>query len=156
MLARAVKRAALDAVVRDDSVVEPAPTFHNLRHSHGSALIAAGWDIEEVSARLGHANVGTTKRAYVHAYEAARHSLQRRSSLTALTPMTIAVTARTRSNSPVACGTGSGTVGALVAFGVAPHLRNAGRAEDPHKERTADRGEQQRDQPSATCPLAPR
>jgi site-specific recombinase XerD len=36
------------------------PPFHSLRHSHGSALIAAGWDIEDVSARLGHANIATT------------------------------------------------------------------------------------------------
>ncbi len=60
-------------------VIEPAPTFHNLRHSHGSALIASGWDIEEVSAPLGHANVGTTRRIYVHAYDAVRRTEQRRS-----------------------------------------------------------------------------
>jgi integrase len=46
-----------------------------------TALIAAGWDIEEVSARLGHANIGTTQRIYVHAYDAARRSEQRRSRL---------------------------------------------------------------------------
>jgi integrase len=68
IMARAVKRAELEAVTRDGQVIEPAPTFHSLRHSHGSALIAAGWDIEEVSARLGHSDVGTTQRAYVHAY----------------------------------------------------------------------------------------
>ena len=78
VLARAVKRAGLEAVERDGQVVEHAPTFHNLRHSHGSALIAAGWDIEEVSARLGYSDVGTTQRAYVDAYEAARRSQQRR------------------------------------------------------------------------------
>jgi integrase len=50
-------------------VIEPAPTFHCLRHSHGSALIAAGWDIEEVSARLGHSHCGTTQHTYVHAYD---------------------------------------------------------------------------------------
>lgn len=81
VLARAVKRAGLEAVDQDGAVVIPAPTFHNLRHSHGSALIAAGWDIEEVSARLGHANVGTTQRAYIHAYDAARRSEQRRDRL---------------------------------------------------------------------------
>jgi integrase len=84
VLARAVKRAALEAVERDGQVVEHAPTFHNLRHSHGSALIAGGWDIEEVSARLGHANVATTMRAYVHEYEAARRSDDRRNRLAAL------------------------------------------------------------------------
>ena len=84
VLAHAVKQAGLGAVERDGEVVEHAPTFHSLRHSHGSALIAAGWDIEEVSARLGHSNVGTTQRIYVHAYDAARRSEQRRSRLAAL------------------------------------------------------------------------
>ncbi len=81
VLSRAVKRAGLEAVGRDGVIVEPAPTFHSLRHSHGSALIAAGWDIEEVSARLGHANVSTTQRIYVHAYDAARRSSARRDRL---------------------------------------------------------------------------
>jgi integrase len=84
VLARAVKRAGLEAVERDGQVLEHAPTFDNLRHSHGSALIAAGWDLEEVSARLGHANVATTMRAYVHEYEAARRSDDRRNRLAAL------------------------------------------------------------------------
>lgn len=84
VLARAVKRAGLEAVEQDGNVVLPAPTFHSLRHSHGSALIAAGWDIEEVSARLGHANVGTTQRSYVHAYDAARRSEQRRDRLASM------------------------------------------------------------------------
>ena len=84
VLARAVKRAGLEAVRRDAEIVEHAPTFHSLRHSHGSALIAAGWDLEEVSARLGHADVGTTQRAYVHAYDAARRSDERRNRLAAL------------------------------------------------------------------------
>jgi integrase len=74
----------LEAVVRDGRVVEPALTFHNLRHSHGSALIAAGCDLEEVSARLGHADVGTTQRAYIHAHDAARRSTQRRDRLVRL------------------------------------------------------------------------
>jgi integrase len=84
VLARAVTAARLDAVERDGKVVEHAPTFHNLRHSHGSALIAAGWDLEEVSARLGHANIATTMRAYVYEYEASRRSDDRRNRLAAL------------------------------------------------------------------------
>jgi integrase len=44
-------------------------------------LIADGWDIEEVSARLGHANIATTQRIYVHAYDAARRSSGRRDRL---------------------------------------------------------------------------
>lgn len=84
VLARAGKDAGLDAVKRDGRVIEYAPTFHNLRHSHGSALIAAGWDLEEVSARLGHANVATTMRSYVHEYEVMRRSDDRRNRLAAL------------------------------------------------------------------------
>jgi integrase len=74
VLRRAVRNAGVGAVVRDGTVIQPAPTFHSLRHSHASALIAAGWDIEEVSARLGHANVSTTQLIYVHAFDAARRS----------------------------------------------------------------------------------
>jgi integrase len=84
VLTRAVKRAGLEPIKRDGQVVEHAPTFHSLRHSHGSALIAAGWDIEEVSAQLGHANIATTQRIYVHAYDAARRSEERRKRLAAL------------------------------------------------------------------------
>ena len=81
VLACAVDKAELGRIERDGKVLEPSPTFHNLRHSHGSALIAAGWDIEEVSARLGHTNVSTTARIYVHEYDAARRSQHRRDRL---------------------------------------------------------------------------
>jgi len=84
VLARAVKHAGLEAVERDGQIIEYAPTFHNLRHSHGSALIAAGWDIEEVSARLGHADVSITLKTYVHEYQAAKRSDDRRNRLAAL------------------------------------------------------------------------
>jgi integrase len=72
------------AVVRNRAPVEPAPTCHSLRHSRASALIAAGWDIEEVSARLGDANVATTQRTYVHAFDTARRSADRRHRLAGL------------------------------------------------------------------------
>ena len=68
VLAKAAERAKLD----------PAPTFHDLRHTHASALIAQGWDIESVSARLGHADVATTQRIYVHEFDAANRSDERR------------------------------------------------------------------------------
>jgi integrase len=79
--AKAVERAGLGAVEVDGEVVLPAPTFHDLRHSHGSALIAQGWDIEEVSARLGHRDTAITQRTYVHAFDAVRRSDERRSRL---------------------------------------------------------------------------
>lgn len=84
VLARAVKRAGLEAEVKDRQIVRPAPTFHSLRHSHGSALIAAGWDIEEVSARLGHRDSGVTHKAYIHAYESAQRSAARTERLEAM------------------------------------------------------------------------
>jgi integrase len=84
VMARGVKAAGLQAVEHDGEVIIPAPTFHDLRHSHASALIAQGWDIEEVSARLGHANVATTQRIYVHQFDAAKRSPERRSRLASL------------------------------------------------------------------------
>ena len=59
---------------RDGEVIAPAPSFHDLRHTHGSALIAAGLDIEQVSARLGHASVAVTQAEYIHEYDKARRS----------------------------------------------------------------------------------
>ena len=84
VLSRGVKRAGLQAVERNGVTIEPAPTFHALRHSHASALIAAGWDIAEVSARLGHSSIATTQRIYVHQFDAARRSDDRRNRLAAL------------------------------------------------------------------------
>ena len=45
----------------------PKITFHQLRHSHASILIANGVDIATVSKRLGHAKVSTTIDTYTHA-----------------------------------------------------------------------------------------
>lgn len=41
-------------------------TMHNLRHSHGSILLANGVDIANVSKRLGHASINTTLQNYIH------------------------------------------------------------------------------------------
>jgi integrase len=43
-------------------------TFHALRHSHASALIAAGVPITTISRRLGHANSAITLSTYSHFY----------------------------------------------------------------------------------------
>lgn len=107
VLAAATKRAGLGAVTDADArVVEPAPTFHSLRHAHGSALIAAGWDLEEVSARLGHADVGTTMREYTHAYDAARRSDARRDRLAALYGSDVAATDRSEAQQTGDAGQG--------------------------------------------------
>jgi integrase len=52
-------------VVRDRKL--PRVMFHALRHSHASALIAAGIDIVMVSQRLGHGSPAITLGVYAHA-----------------------------------------------------------------------------------------
>ena len=47
----------------------PKVTFHSLRHSHASVLIAAGVDELTVSRRLGHANASITLNVYGHLIE---------------------------------------------------------------------------------------
>lgn len=41
-------------------------TFHGLRHTHASMLIAQGISIDYISERLGHSNVTMTYRVYAH------------------------------------------------------------------------------------------
>lgn len=41
-------------------------TFHSLRHTHASWLIANGCDIKTLSERMGHADESTTLRIYGH------------------------------------------------------------------------------------------
>ena len=40
--------------------------FHDLRHSHCSSLLAAGWDVSVVSERLGHSSTKMTLDRYGH------------------------------------------------------------------------------------------
>ncbi len=65
------KRAGLDAIEHDGIVVARAPTPHDLRHTHASRLIAAGWDIAEIAARLGD-SIETVLSVYAHEFDAAR------------------------------------------------------------------------------------
>ena len=44
-------------------------TFHALRHTHASALIAAGLDIVTISRRLGHGSPGITLGIYAHKFK---------------------------------------------------------------------------------------
>lgn len=44
----------------------PRARFHDLRHAHASHLIAAGWPIPLVSARIGHSQASTTLNVYAH------------------------------------------------------------------------------------------
>jgi integrase len=46
----------------------PEITFHSLRHTHASQLIAAGIDVVTVSKRLGHSSPAITLRIYAHLF----------------------------------------------------------------------------------------
>jgi integrase len=46
----------------------PPIHFHALRHSHASALIAAGLDVVSVSRRLGHGSAAITLNVYAHLF----------------------------------------------------------------------------------------
>src|SRR5262249_4633398 len=47
----------------------PPVSFHALRHTHASALIAAGQDVVMVSRRVGHANPTVTLNTYGHLFK---------------------------------------------------------------------------------------
>jgi len=47
----------------------PAISFHGLRHSHVSALIASGLDPLTVARRVGHASAIVTMKTYAHMFE---------------------------------------------------------------------------------------
>ena len=49
--------------------VDVGVTFHALRHTHASMLIAGGIPITEIAYRLGHASPATTLSIYAHMYE---------------------------------------------------------------------------------------
>jgi integrase len=63
--------------------VEPAPTWHDLRHSHVSMLFAAGWDPVAIAARIGD-SVETVLSVYAHEYDAARRRASESDELGAL------------------------------------------------------------------------
>ncbi|MFB9980136.1 tyrosine-type recombinase/integrase [Mesorhizobium kowhaii] len=46
----------------------PKVRFHDLRHTHASALIASGIDVVAISRRLGHASPVVTLSVYAHLF----------------------------------------------------------------------------------------
>ena len=56
----------------------PDVTLHGLRHTYASMLIASGqFDIAEISAALGHSNIGTTLNVYAHLFDSRKKSQER-------------------------------------------------------------------------------
>ena len=64
-LSKAYKKLARAAGV-------PRSSFHTLRHTHVSMLLAAGVPIKTVQERLGHASIQTTMDTYGHLMENAQ------------------------------------------------------------------------------------
>lgn len=52
--------------IRDSCGLPREVTFHSLRHTHASWLIANGCDLKTLSERMGHADEATTLRIYGH------------------------------------------------------------------------------------------
>jgi integrase len=82
MTLKAVERAWADALNRA-GLADPQPVVHDLRHTHASKLIAAGWDPVEVAKRLGD-RVETILAVYAHEFDARRRSAERRAMLDAM------------------------------------------------------------------------
>ncbi len=47
----------------------PLVTFHALRHTHASALIASGLDVVQIAHRLGHGSPVVTLKTYAHLFD---------------------------------------------------------------------------------------
>jgi integrase len=41
-------------------------SFHELRHTHASQLVSNGTGVADVASRLGHSDIATTLKYYVH------------------------------------------------------------------------------------------
>lgn len=64
-----------------DSAGMPGVTFHTLRHTFASLLIAQGHDPVFVSRQLGHASPTITLNTYAHLFDNARHAQAARNQL---------------------------------------------------------------------------
>jgi len=68
-LERKVVRNHLTRAIKQARITAPAPTLHDLRHSHASMLIALDYTIADVQHRLGHRKPDTTLRIYTHQWQ---------------------------------------------------------------------------------------
>jgi integrase len=77
------ERAGLDPIMRGDEMLARAPVPHDLRHTHASRLIAAGWDVAEIAGRLGD-TIEMVLKVYAHEWDAVRRRADQRDRLEAL------------------------------------------------------------------------
>ena len=66
-LVRILKAYNLTCEKEEDKL--PVISFHELRHTSASILIAQGMETTAVAKRLGHADASTTLRVYAHSFE---------------------------------------------------------------------------------------
>ena len=83
LMQRARERAGLGPIMRGSEMIARAPVLHDLRHTHASRLIAAGWDVAEIAARLGD-HIQTVLRVYAHEWDARRRRADQQDRLEAL------------------------------------------------------------------------
>lgn len=57
---------ALKSILKNNLKIANLITFHGLRHTHASILIANGISIEYIAQRLGHADTSITSKVYIH------------------------------------------------------------------------------------------
>jgi integrase len=74
------KAAGFGKLEHDGRVVVQAMRLHDLRHSHVSSLIAEGWDVVRVAARIGD-TIATVQETYAHLFDSARYAEAERASL---------------------------------------------------------------------------
>jgi integrase len=68
-LERKVVRNHLTRAITKAGIALPAPTLHDLRHSHASMLIHLDYNVVDVQHRLGHRKPDTTLRIYTHQWQ---------------------------------------------------------------------------------------
>jgi integrase len=80
---RGFDQAAERAGINGNANGRRKATFHDLRHTFASLLIAEGADVVHISRQLGHADPAITLRVYADEFAAARHAERTRALLDA-------------------------------------------------------------------------
>jgi integrase len=75
-LTHAIVDKAWRRAIEHAEIASPAPTIHDLRHTHVSRQIAAGRDPVEIAARIGD-TLATTLAVYAHEFDVERRGEER-------------------------------------------------------------------------------
>jgi integrase len=97
---KAARMARLQGVEPAGEWIVAPLTFHSLRHTHVSRLIAAGWDVQEIASRIGD-TAGTVMTAYAHDFDAVARAQSRHDRLGAMEALVEASTSNITRQSAV-------------------------------------------------------